>query len=458
MKIELVYDEIKRLDNPAFIESLNYNGINLWPLLRYHLLLKFKDGEVYMKSVPSDKSFNGNIFSRFRMKRKATLERNRFNHSMKPVLFIDEFRYNSDKIEGEFYNRHIQPYQELISDYSSTMNLTLDEELQEKSKSNYFNPWYFYLLEKNISDFDIEILKKNNVSINFQAFKHQAKLIGKWKNYFLDLFKENKPKLVLMPCFYGPVNFGLIAACKKLEIKTVDIQHGKQGKYHPIYFGWNYFPNEGYEILPDYFWVWSDYFKNVIEEAVNHAEFPKIIAGGNAWMMREKKSISNFVIPERFRNSKNVLVAVQPIEMEFTIDFIRKAAMKDSTINWLIRFHPVLQKDKQEYFNAFENITNVDLITANELKLVELFQFCQACISPWSTVVLEGLDFGLKPIIIHPNGKSIFKDDIDNGILFYCENPDSIIDIILNQSIKINSLMDTNELKIKSELKKLISE
>ena len=50
----------------------------------------------------------------------------------------------------------------------------------------------------------------------------------------------------------------LIRACKILNIKSVDVQHGHQCK-HPMYLYWLQIPITGYDLLPDYYWVWSNF-------------------------------------------------------------------------------------------------------------------------------------------------------------------------------------------------------
>lgn len=460
MKIEQVYEEIKRLDNYEFIESLNYQGINLWPLLRYHLLLKFKDEENYLKIKMTEINQNKNWFQRLKLLRLSFKEKNKCKKFNSEIVFLDEYLYNTDKIDGEIYNRHMQPYYELTNEFSNSNIFTFQDELKNKKGIYYFNPWFFMLSTKAIPDFDSNVFDKYNVNLNKQCFIHHAKMIIYWQKYFVHFFYNSSTKIVLFPNFYDIVNFGLIAACKKLNIKTVDLQHGKQGKFHPIYYGWNYFPTNGYSLLPDYLWVWGNYFKSTIEEAALNQNFPKIVAGGNAWLMREKETkFDKTIIPEKYlkENSKNILIGLQPIETEYTIDYLKKLAIVAPEINLILRFHPVMQKDREIYANALTEFSNIDFEIGNKLKLVELFKICQAVATPWSTVALEGIEFGLNPYIIHPNGYSIFKDDIDSGMLFYFDNAVELAKHFKSNSVIHIGVINTDREKIISALKTVIS-
>lgn len=90
MKIEQVYEEIKRLDNSEFIEKLNYQGINLWPLLRYHILLKFKDEEGYLNSPSSHKLNNISWWEKLKLKRHIISNRKKFENNSSEILFWED--------------------------------------------------------------------------------------------------------------------------------------------------------------------------------------------------------------------------------------------------------------------------------------------------------------------------------------------------------------------------------
>jgi hypothetical protein len=426
MKIEQVYEEIKRLDNSEFIEKLNYQGINLWPLLRYHILLKFKDEEGYLNSPSSHKLNNISWWEKLKLKRHIISNRKKFENNSSEILFWDEVRFNTDQINGEIYNKHIQPYLELVNEFSNATLFSVDDKLKHKKNILYLNPWFFILSQPDSISFDKDVLLKYKVVINYNAFNHHAIMMIKWKNYFLNLFRNRRPKLIFMACFYDPMNFGLISACHEYGIKTIDIQHGKQGKYHPIYYGWNYFTKNGYTLLPNYFWVWGEYFQKILEEGAMNERFPNVVRGGNAWLMKEKKSNFDLKrVPQKYLNpnTKTFLIALQPVETDYTINFIRKLAEYAPELNIVLRFHPVMQKDKLTYESELNKYLNVDFEIGNDLKLIELFSFCHYIASPWSTVLLEGLEFGLNSIVIHPNGKSIFKEDIESGLLIYFDDP-----------------------------------
>jgi hypothetical protein len=57
-----------------------------------------------------------------------------------------------------------------------------------------------------------------------------------------------------------------------------------------MYANWSKLPSEGYELMPDYFWVWDENNKvNIVETMPDTSPYPKPIVGGNLWGSYWKK-------------------------------------------------------------------------------------------------------------------------------------------------------------------------
>ena len=82
-------------------------------------------------------------------------------------------------------------------------------------------------------------------------------------SYFKRVLARVRPKLVFVTCWYATESMACILACNELGIPSIDIQHGIQ-EFHVAYARWNRVPNGGYELLPTYFWCWSEAEASVI--------------------------------------------------------------------------------------------------------------------------------------------------------------------------------------------------
>ena len=59
-------------------------------------------------------------------------------------------------------------------------------------------------------------------------------------------------------------------------------------------------------------------------------------------------------------------------------------------------------------------------------------------ITLWSSVCIDALEFNLRSIIIHPEGKRIYSDEINEGIFDYCDNEKDLIEKWCNKQIKLD--------------------
>ena len=80
------------------------------------------------------------------------------------------------------------------------------------------------------------MLKEHQV--DFDKCSFQKNLIKFIYSKLLENIKKIDPKTVLLTCYYNDMSFSIILACKRLNIKTVDIQHGGFEPEHVMYRYW----------------------------------------------------------------------------------------------------------------------------------------------------------------------------------------------------------------------------
>ncbi|MCV6604160.1 MAG: hypothetical protein OIF34_02575, partial [Porticoccaceae bacterium] len=115
------------------------------------------------------------------------------------------------------------------------------------------------------------------------------------RDYYLQLLQQYRPKVVFFVGF--DYHYALVCAAKELGIETVDLQHGVQAGWSPVYNHWQAVPQQGYSLLPDTFWVWGEYdagkiretFGHMPKSAGNHPEScgVRALVGGFPWLDRQ---------------------------------------------------------------------------------------------------------------------------------------------------------------------------
>lgn len=118
------------------------------------------------------------------------------------------------------------------------------------------------------------------------------------RDYYLQLLQCYNPKIVFFVGF--DYHYALICAAKQLGIETVDLQHGVQAGWSPVYNHWQAVPQQGYSLLPKTFWVWGKYDADKIRDTFGSD--PDVcgvrsLVGGFPWLDRQQDFL-NETIPK----------------------------------------------------------------------------------------------------------------------------------------------------------------
>jgi len=115
------------------------------------------------------------------------------------------------------------------------------------------------------------------------------------------------------------------------------------------------------------------------------------------------------------KENNNLLITHQGIELpEWFIDAIKGAP---SNYKWFLRLHPLpkLSIKKTKDIIKIEKLDNVDIKNATKMQLMALLERVDIHITLWSSTVLEAKLFRVPSIVIHENGKDLYRDEIKWG-------------------------------------------
>ena len=473
-------DIIVEIENKVDVNKVTYNGNCVWPLVRLAIYMKLNS---YDKK-PLNLLNILDIYIYLRKKSKYILKL-LFNK-----YFVNKYKYylksvdRLGSVDMLFFSRNV--------DYITSKNISYDKIIDPiiglikgkytflKHGANWKNNGIRYEETMFLSRLEMigadilhsRKLKKhnkiagiNNILIKYKQITGNS-LDLEWiyyytckmevyTSYFIVLLKKIKPKVVFLSCYYYPYAMGLIRACKILNIKSIDIQHGHQCK-HPMYLYWMQIPINGYDLLPDYYWVWSNLFKdNIMSSCNENYILHKPIVGGNRWIQFWKSSKEKFLHSENDSNkfidslnnySRIILYTCTGHSMlDDLFDDHVLDVMENSPKEWfwLIRLHPHHHSRIQEVNSYVRNrgIRNYNVKIPTILSLYEVFEYSSCLVNSSSSACIEGLVFNLKVIITGLEGYDVFYDDyIKDGKIMYAPNYESLFD-----AIKISSTKYINE-------------
>jgi hypothetical protein len=334
------------------------------------------------------------------------------------------------------YNRSI--YNQFHLDMSIIKSKILTKQIKNISLDGYndflndefANKYFKYLPDK------IEITKR-------------VQKIKSIESYYLRKICKIRPKVGLIVSYYYDAGMAFNKACKKYGIESIDIQHGVQGPYHLAYCNWIKMPSVGYNLLPDVFWVWSEFEQREIiytnQNSIKHTTRVATNHFLNIW----KNNSNSFIIKydKKFNeinknNKKSILLTLSPDTDSLMLDTYKALSLIQNEYNIYIRLHPNMLSELDRYKNYFHsiNFVNYEIELTSSFPLYAILRNVDLHITAQSSTVIESAEFGVFSIITSEYGASLYESQILSGSAIYSYELNSIINCIHQYIIKNKSI------------------
>lgn len=435
------------------VHEWTIDGIHIWPLIRLSLSsslhrdnsgnesTKNKTGFKYLREM---KSIIKSLYGTASAALHDPKQNSHFNDGQADVVFLVHSR-SRILLEDKWYIKNCDPFVEeferlglrtftleyapdyhyKVPRYNSSMYIQM--QLDWVRIKNHFQRTKTKLAVE-MKDYEEFVQYLENQDILVPAVQEICKnvvYIRRLAHYYKNILSRLNARLGMAIYYYGSQGMAFNLACEELGIPSVDIQHGVQGEMHRAYGRWLSVPRHGYELLPEYFWCWSNSEAGIIQEWSDKNEGPhQAIAGGNLWLNEWKKGdnqlLKNYIekISPATGDPIQVLVTLQPDR--YLPDFLVEAIKQSSSgIKWWVRLHPRMLSEREHVRNKLESegMNNVSLDEATNLPLHALLSVADIHVTEWSSTVLEAKSFGVKSIILHEIGKEVFKDELKSELV-----------------------------------------
>ena len=495
MDYKAFMEAIVAIENECDINGLKYGEIEMWPLIRSSLHMGIYMEEGQRESLGFSESPVKVVLRKYAAELINSFTYKKYYRDLEkkgPVdfLFYSRARDHADNINGKFFERHIDPLIELVRGKYSFCKLELSEDnkntLPRHEPTCFINPRYFLSRrtigmrsEKKLAHIHgfanvHEMIKKFGLKMYFdeEGLINTAHSLTWWIIFFSEILETLRPKAVFL--VYYPGQQALISACKKLNIKTIDIQHGFLAEYHPMYTHWTRMPEKGYNQLPDFFWLWDQKSSHYISDSrpdSNRHHCP--VVGGNRWLTywkHNKKQIQDVKQEGLIRHlrafKKVILVACGGFALlRDSIPEHVEAGIKNAPAEWfwLIRLHHSQRNRKDEVNSFFTElgVRNFEVDLSSTIALFTLLDNSTDLVTACSSVCYEALAFGVPSTIVHPTGLQFYKEFIDKGIFAYATEEAAFMECIrTSDARKIqteeHSYIETSDEKAELALKTIM--
>ena len=446
---------IPAIEQSFDVNSVKYQNLMVWPLIRLTLIQQLIHPEMNFtrkNSQPAELPL-------LHVENEQLELLSRYNNI--DILFFSRSEEHEEQIQEKFYNPYLDPMIDLVkSNYSFLKIERLSNEAQKTlprfESTMFINPKLMgYRTDSarfigGFSDLQKVIGDIAGICIDEALYIEQARWMKAWQSFFTKLLSVIRPKAVFFVYFNYLIAMSLVWACKRSDIKTVDIQHGLITDNSIQYIRWMKIPQDGYDQLPDYYWCWGRPFQNNIEkwympESSHHVP----VTGGNvriAKWMQSDDYIINDKIKDFYRYLKQfdkvILITLQTLSPEMSLPEYVFEAIQRAPRNWLwlMRLHPLyrseVDKNRIIAFAQKYDIRNYEIEYATACPLYGLLKRCNYHVTGWSSTVYEALAFHVPSTVVHSNGLCLFENEIKRGIFNCAYNSDELLTSIMQSFSK----------------------
>jgi len=426
------------------VNDLMYKDEHLWPYLRNHLWANINSVSLgsFDDYILRASRIQGTFFEDFSPKIRNKLQNNsqlvqakNFKNLIQTDILFFVMQNATEKLErdGLISHKYIDYY------YKAASELTTVQKYEVIRTSNLAEDWDRYeipakllvLSKKFVNDFSAEIsydkslfnCMRENIPILKTLTKKDLLDILNYelsaRLYYIELLKAINPKVVFLNFYhrYAP----LISAAEHLGILTVDLQHGIQRGWTPLYNRFEEVSNRSYQALPDYFAVYSKLDVQNIEYNFRSKSKHRPLLMGYSWLnestiSRESRdSYLDFL--ENLCSGQKIILFVLQKQRELPQYLLNVIKSTSNKYTWLIRHHPKGHKFKILDFDYLDNVIINDLL--DQMPLNILASKLDISVSEGSALSYELKLLGIKGLIIGQEGKDNYTDEIVNKELYY---------------------------------------
>jgi hypothetical protein len=488
-------EAVSALEGVADVNSLIFGDLHIWPLLRWLILVRMArlardpnvDNEQYdsflVDSIPQllkDAAHNfkisaigdlaGRLHQHFTDAHQVQINYLKELDSIDCVIF-DRASLSYESVDGRPFNPIIDPVLEALERNHNPLRIEIGSEFGiESARSrrtirlnpvpNAYLPMINELrdgkLSKRWTDSSVKGLGEFRQEVsshipelgdNQGDYAESVRNVLGLIDFFRDCLGALKPKVVFQVCYYHHQGFALSAVCRELGIPCIDVQHGMYSKYHQYYTHYSDIPEGGYAMLPQYLWVWSEYFKAMASEwAPFGTMYPEAVVGGHPWLTKWRSGyepdfneLQQKNIDIILKNEKVILVTLQyPPQGKSIIPEPVIEAIQSSPPGWLwvFREHPVTPPDvsaalKEDIIRTGTKSTLV--LGKHDLPLPMILRHSNHHVTSSSSCIYEATAFDVPTTFVGREAAWLHAYFIENDLATLVENGTQLIQTIQHE-------------------------
>lgn len=405
-----IYCEINDLEHKINIESYYFNSIELWPIFRlgYYIYRK-KMISRYSKQSTLKKIVDK--FKRINLKFSYSFKR-KINFDKIKTLYVGANTHRT-LINGNYINRY---FNHLLNDSSKLIEYNNRFNKLESGAVDieFISRDYSYLTKSEIKS--LNILKNDLISLNLdtklinEVVKYTLSVIN-YCSYFESFLSTTKISKIYLLSYYSAPALGICIAANKLNIKTIEVQHGPISKFHLAY-SMNFKKKlNSFKAIPDEIHLWHNSFEKIVSDS-----FKAFKTTGNYYL-------NEYIDTNRKSNRSKILISLQPkdgILPELYLNIILQFYNKYSIV---LRLHPRINISNylKKQIKNIRKIYGVTISNPYKIPLHEDLRDVFVHITGYSGTTIEALSLGITSLLVDQKANHFFENFIDEEKIIFCD-------------------------------------
>jgi hypothetical protein len=339
-----------------------------------------------------------------------------------PIYTQKEFDYLH--IDQHFNNAHKKPaktgnlmYNDFIH-YSGTICREL----------GLFDPDFSHGDREMIAEIERHIKNHFNISMHITPLVERKIREAKTRKPLYDLLLERvDPEIALLICSYGRESF--IKSCKNKGVPVAELQHGAIDPYHP---GYSFQGESTKSIFPDYFFVWGEFWKENIEFPIPDEN---VIVTGYPYLEIQSDKYNSL-------DKRDQIVVISQANIGTEISRFAVQLAKDNRVSAdiIYKLHP---KEYDDWKDCYPWLLDADLtvVDSDNPPLYKLLAESQSLLGVYSTVIYEGLYFGLETFLLEAPGISTMEWVFDLENVSVVDSMDNFVESYQKETEQVDTTL-----------------
>lgn len=490
-KLGLAKRIVRDLEADFDVNALAFRGVRIWPWLRNGLIFYYSQarGPLLDTAVQSRRPAPSGLAAADALYEAATLHRTKHMRraggaaalaAVTPadVVFVARGDRRAALIDGKAFQTEVDPLIYRLEGRTSHLKIDMSAAPAADENQLYFpalhadpSPYLRWLtsldraqaaaLDRPRDEIDDwGALRARLPSLGGEhpplpecplEMAEKAALILYAARWFHHVIERARPQLVVS-VGHNVIAHGIFLACHRAGVTCVDVQHGAAAtrSKNIKWYGWQTVPDGGYEILPDFFWVWGDEAEKRIRATTNNPSIHQPVIGGDAWLSVCLELVGA-ARHTRAQDAINVLVTLAPFWADKPpAALIEAMAMAPESWTWSLRLHPDDAKNPDTTSElratlAKAGVTNAEFDEASSLPLPVVLAKADRHVTLYSSVAVQATAFGLGTVFVHEKGADHFSDLKGRPGFSFTARADELLALLEGEQTAPDALISTGK-------------